>query len=109
MKISNNFNLIIQRLVSKGPVREGGRNPYVDWTMIITVSFVVSVLLFVNSFSLFQRVKNGDIQSKEPVVTVTANPFDVESLDNVINKFEAKVDMNNQIKKNYHSVADPSI
>ena len=109
MKISNNFSLIIQRLVSKGPVREGGRNPYVDWTMIIIVSFIVAVLLVINSFSLFQRVKNGDIQSKEPVVTVTTNTFDVEGLDNIIGKFGAKADMNIQIKKSYHSVADPSI
>lgn len=80
-----------------------------DWTMIILVSFVVAILLIVNSVLLFQRVKNGDIQSKEPTATITANPFDVATLDNIIAKFGAKVDMNAQIKKNYHSVADPSI
>lgn len=80
-----------------------------DWTMIILVSFVVAILLIVNSALLFQRVKNGDIQSKEPVVTITTNQFDVEGLDNIISKFGAKADMNIQIKKSYHSVADPSI
>ncbi len=109
MKIHNKFSLIIQRILSKGPVREGGRNPYVDWTMIIIVSFIVAILLVINSASLFQRVKSGNIQSKEPTATITVNPFDVATLDNIIAKFVAKADMNEQIKKSYHSVADPSI
>jgi hypothetical protein len=109
MKISNNFGSLIQKLASKGPVREGGRNPYVDWGMIIIVSLIVIVLLFTNSLFLFQRVKNGDIQSKEPSATAPTNSFDVVGLDNVINKFEAKADANDKIKTNYQSVPDPSI
>lgn len=109
MKIFRKISLRIQQVFTEGPVREGGRNPFVDWSMILMASIVVAVILVSNGVYLFKRVTSGDIQSKTLPVQKNIEILDVESLDYVIGKFNTKADLSNNVKKGYQSVPDPSI
>ena len=96
-------------MFTKYPVKEGGRNPYVDWMMILIVSSIVALLLIANSIYLYKSVTNGDIQSKEISTATTTEIFDVKGLDAVTSKFKEKKDFNLKIKDGFKTVADPAI
>lgn len=109
MKIFSNLILDIRKLFTKGPIKEGGRNPYVDWAMIIIVSSIVLLILIVNGVRLFKLINSGDIQGQKLSVATSTEVFDVKNLDYIIEKFNVKAGLFNNTKKSYRSIVDPSI
>lgn len=108
MKIFSNLSFKVKSIFTKGPVREGGRNPYVDWTMILIVSSIITLTLLINGFYLFKRITNGDIQSKDQISQKKIASFDVSGLDSIILKFEEKENLSNVVKKGFQFTIDPS-
>ena len=109
MKIFSGINFKIQKIFSTGPVREGGRNPYVDWMVILILCVVITISLVVNSVYLYNRVSSGLIQGTKIADSSTNATFDVSGLDYIIEKFNSKSDKFVNTKKGYQAVADPSL
>ncbi len=104
-----NLYFRIQKLLSIGHIREGGRNPYVDWMAILIASTLVSLAMISGSIYLYNKVINGEILSKEKVIDRKLVTFDTKSLNYFIEKFNAKAEITDSTKREYKGKADPSI
>ncbi|MGK3946211.1 hypothetical protein ABK046_48655, partial [Streptomyces caeruleatus] len=56
-------------------MHEIGRNPFVDWVLILFVSSVLAILLTLGGINLYSRVASGTIQSPEAVDDSTVKVF----------------------------------
>ena len=109
MKILNKLMSGIQKIIMKGPIREGGRNAHVDWIVILFLSIVLTIILVINGIYLLKRINEGDIKGSGLRVATTTEVFDAKSLDYIIEKFKIKEATYITIKRSYQTVSDPSI
>ena len=97
------------KIFNKTLFKEGGRNPYVDWTMILTVGLISAVILIYDGITLYQRVVSGDIQSPEINNTSNIKKFSQKDFDLIVKTYQSKVDFSTQVKKGYIAYPDPSL
>jgi hypothetical protein len=109
MKLFNDIMLILRKIVMKGPVKEGGRNPYVDWVAILLISLVLTILLVLNGVNLFFRINTIEVKTDKPSTGVVADIFDEKVLEEVINNFENRASLSDNARKSYKTLPDPSI
>jgi hypothetical protein len=109
MKLANNILLKIQRIIMKGPIREGGRNAYVDWIIILFLSIILTVILIINGIYLFSRINNGEIKGEGLKIATTTEVIDIKGMDYIIEKINTKEALLNTAKKSFQTVLDPSI
>lgn len=107
-KIKRKF-IRVPHLSLKEAIREGGRNPFVDWIMIIIVSGFIGIVLVVIGISLYSRVTSGSIVSTDIITETKANSFDKKDLTSVIERFELKNNVQNQIKKGNNGFVAPTL
>lgn len=100
--IKNNKRII-------GLIGEGSRNPFVDWGMIIIVSFILSILMIANGIYVYRNVSNDNDYIGNISTSAYDNVLDTKVLDQVINNFDRKVERFNEVKKGFQSIADPSL
>lgn len=98
----------IEKILSLGPIREGGRNPYVDWVVILFLSIAVILAFIFADFYLFKKVTSGKIQSTESLSKSEISDFDDEGLEYIIKKFELKAETLDKVTKSYRGFSDPS-
>lgn len=101
--------LRVPHLSFSNAIREAGRNPFVDWIIILIVSIVLTIIFILVSLQLYRSVISGDIKSTDAVVVPTIKTFDREELSSVINRFNSKEATSVQVKKGYVGPADPSL
>lgn len=89
-------------------MHEIGRNPFVDWILILFISCVIAILLVLGGISLYGRVVSGDIQSPDVTNSSTIKVFNVNDLSDIIGRFDAKKDLELQARRGYSGPSDPS-
>jgi hypothetical protein len=104
-----NLYFKIQKLLTVGHIREGGRNPFVDWMAILIVSTLVSIAMISGGIYLYNQVVNGEISSKEKASERKLVTFDTKNLNYFIEKFNTKLEISDSVKREYKGKADPSI
>ncbi len=90
-------------------MKEMGRNSYVDWIVIIFLSFIVAIVLIAGSMYLYFAVTKGNIRFttvSDP--EATAASFDERKLVEVISTFDQKNAVTEQAKRAFTGITDPS-
>lgn len=90
-------------------LKEMGRNSYVDWIVIIFLSFIVTAILIAGSTYLYFAVTKGNIRFttvSDP--EATASSFDERKLMEVISAFDQKNAVADQAKRAFTGISDPS-
>ena len=88
--------------------KEIGRNTYVDWILIIVLSFIVAVILALGSVSLYSSVTKGNIKGANVKVAESPDIFSTTDLSNLIRTFDQKAAKTTEAEKGYVGGADPS-
>ncbi len=89
--------------------REIGKNPYIDWIIVIFLCLVVAIILATWGFSLYNAVTKGDIQGTPNKGSDITKTFDTKAITSVINKFSDKEEASGKAKVGYDGPVDPSI
>ncbi len=90
-------------------LKEMGRNSYVDWIVIIFLSFTVAVVLVGGSSYLYFAVTRGNIRfTTTPDPEAAASSFDERKLVEVISTFDQKNAVTEQAKRAFTGITDPS-
>lgn len=86
-----------------------GRDPYMDWSLSIGISFVVCiVLLFVG----YLKFKDFDLKIeniKKSSGSIETGSVNTKLLNDIFNKFDNKNIISEQFSKTYLGQLDPSI
>ncbi|MFA6601443.1 MAG: hypothetical protein WCT02_01085 [Candidatus Paceibacterota bacterium] len=86
-----------------------GRDSYLDWALIVAVSFLVTVALVIVGAVTFTNVGVRSQAKPTAVKTNAAASIDTVLLDKVLNSYDSRAASYTQTLKNYISPADPSI
>jgi hypothetical protein len=65
--------------------KEIARNPQIDWLIILLISVLVACSLVFMSYSLYNAVAGGTIQSTEPSRSTAFTKLDEKSISTVLN------------------------
>jgi len=88
--------------------KEIGKNPYIDWTLIGFITFVITIILVAWGFSLYNAVTKGDIQGT-PNKSNISKTFDAKTIENTVKYFVQREDLSNKAKDGYSGLPDPSL
>lgn len=102
----NPFNL--KRILSSRAIREGGRNPYIDWVVIIFISAVIFASLVISGISLYDMVRSGEIKAIGEASNTKLKTFNQKDLKFIIEKYNIKNENTTIIKTNFKTVPDPA-
>ena len=86
-----------------------GRDPYIDWILIVSISFVTVLTLV--SLSLFRYLSFDDRLKREvsSAKMKTATDIDTKSLDIVLKKLDNRANVREELLRSYSGPGDPSI
>lgn len=90
-------------------LREIGRNPFVDWMIILLISATVAVLMTLGGINLYIRVASGDIRSSDAANSSSVKIFNKKDLTETISQFDMKKTLELQVKRGYSGPSDPAI
>jgi hypothetical protein len=97
-----------KRILSVRAIREGGRNPYVDWVVILFISVFVCISLIFGGLSLYEKVRNGEIEAIGTSSSTKMKTFNQKDLKYIIDMYNTKAENINLIKTGFKTVPDPS-
>lgn len=89
-------------------MKEVGRNSYIDWLMIISITVIVIVVLAIGSTYLYFAVTQGRIQYTVSTSSGDAISFDSKVLAETIKIFDAKASKSEQATRGFSGITDPS-
>ena len=89
-------------------IKEIGRNPQIDWIIILSLSVIVIIILAIGGINLYNAVTSGNIQGT-PAVSPDLQRFDDRSVSSVTELFSQREDISKKAKAGYSGVGDPSI
>ena len=107
--IFNKKHLHIPNLSIINSIREVGRNPFVDWAIVLIISVLLTIFLFIVSFFLYREIMSGNIKSTDTITTSTVEKFNQKDLSSMIERFDAKNEISTQAKRGYSGPSDPSL
>ena len=87
-------------------IKEIGRNPHLDWLLILVISFAVFVALAIGGYNLYNAVTSGDIQGNGS--TATGARLNEKAITSVISQFETREEVSGSVRNGYAGVSDPS-
>jgi hypothetical protein len=90
------------------PLKEIGRNPYIDWIIILGVSVMVFLSLAFVSFSLYNAVMHGELVD----TSKSGSPFvkpDERIIASVLDRFDEREAMSSKAKEGYVGAPDPAL
>jgi hypothetical protein len=89
--------------------KEIGRNPHLDWIIIMFLSLLIAVFLAIGGISLYNAVTKGEIQEVVTKPSDSAKNLDKKTLSSVIQRFVEKEEASMRARSGYDGPADPSI
>ena len=92
----------------KGEFRLIGRDPFVDWVLIIAVSVVLALLLVYIGVVIYFDTDRDVNKSIEKLPVNISDIADVKSLNVVIDNFENRQAERARLSKGYGDIGDPS-
>ena len=90
-------------------IGEIGKNPFVDWIVVLIVTVLVATVLIVGGAYLYWQVTTGVIQSSGDGSLSTPRRFDQKSLSAAIDRMEVKEAASAAAKRGYSGPSDPSL
>jgi hypothetical protein len=90
-------------------VKEIGRNPNVDWLLILFFCTVIIIVLAFLDYSLYNAVTTGQIQGEADTAVAATPELDDAAITKVITRFGAKEEISKKAKAGYTGPVDPSI
>ncbi len=97
-----------KKILSITAIKEGGRNPYVDWVMILLISTTVLIILILGGVTLYEKVRNGEFEASNKASTTTKKVFNQKDLKYIIERYNTRAENINLIKSGFETVPDPS-
>jgi len=83
---------------------------YIGWTIIMAVSFIVTVVLMAYAGWLFYLINSDGIASPQASAAVEVKAgFDQKGLESLIASFGAKVQTTSALLRGYDGPTDPSL
>lgn len=104
MKNLFNFN----KILSVKAIKEGGRNPYVDWAIIIIICTLSSFAMIFYGVVLYKKVGNDKVTSIKVATDSKLKTFNQQDLQFIVDRFNAKSANTIKYKKSYKALEDPS-
>jgi hypothetical protein len=96
------------KLFNRFIFKEGGRNPQVDWSMVIIVFLIIVLVFIFNSIFLYQRVISGDIVEPGTENFTKNRTFNQKDFNSLLSDFSTKADTYSKVKSGYAKFSDPS-
>lgn len=97
----------VPHLSTQNAFREIGRNAFVDWLLILILSVIVGGAFVAGGVYLYWQITTGNFKVAD-VSELSASTFSKDDLTSLTNHFQAREDMNAQIKRGYRGPVDPS-
>jgi hypothetical protein len=97
-----------RKILSTTAIREGGRNPYVDWVVILFITVISFIALILGGISLYDKVRNGEIEAVGNANNSQMKTFNQKDLKYIIEKYNIKSENINTIKTGFSVIPDPS-
>ncbi len=97
-----------KKLLSSRAIREGGRNPYVDWGVTLFIGAVTLISLVLIDISLYEKVRSGEIKATGEAKSTKLKTFNQKDLKLIIEKYNIKSENTSSITEGYRTVPDPS-
>lgn len=94
------------KIFKTGIFKEGGKNPYIDWVMILTVSALVLLVLIYHGFVVYQKVQSVNLDSN--TINTNNKTFNKNNFDLVARDFQEKELRLTKNKSGYKTYTDPS-
>ena len=107
--LSKKSNIKIKDINAKGIIKSVGRNPHLDWFVILFISFVVMLILGVSATNLFFKIKRGDIKGEDIKTGANMKIVNKKDISSIISVFDSKEALTKEIKKGYEGMSDPSL
>ena len=89
-------------------IRRIGRDPFMDWPLIVVAWFLLSVVLAGSSVVKYLNI-NQEISTPAQITTSTIPTFDRELLNKVIHEFDSRASERADLIKIYNGPTDPSL
>ncbi|MES3031496.1 MAG: hypothetical protein V4697_03745 [Patescibacteria group bacterium] len=90
-------------------IKEIGKNPFVDWILILLVSLGISIFLITSGVRLYFKVVSGDIKgSSDEETGGTYRPFNQKALSSAIELVKIKESATSRARGGYSGPGDPS-
>jgi hypothetical protein len=90
-------------------LKEIGRDPQVDWILILIISIVVAVSLAFTGLSLYNAVTQGTIVTAEPKKSAAFAKLNEKSISTVLDLYSARKAASSKALAGYTGAPDPSI
>ncbi len=102
-------NITLSKVSPKKPFREIGRNAYVDWIVIIFISFITALVLGGAAVMLYFKITQGGLGDVSDTNVHASKTLKKNDLMGVINMYNKKVEKSDEAKKGYSETTDPSL
>lgn len=90
-------------------IKEIGRNPNVDWILILVICLLLIGSLGFIDFSLYNAVTSGSIQGAGTTAGTSFTKLNEKAVSSVIERFAEKEAVSTEARKSYSGFTDPSI
>ena len=84
------------------------RDPYIDWSIIFSISAVIAIILAFLGFLTFRNAMH-DLEADSSSTASTPVKFDAKTLSDLLLKFDARTAERAKLEKAYDGPGDPSI
>ncbi len=85
-----------------------GNNPYLDWFLILCISFVCTIGLIIYAYFVYSdtkiRLNNTNTQSLDSINVISQN-----DLFKISTQIKQKSDLRKDVLESYSKISDPSI
>ncbi len=89
--------------------KEIGRNPKVDWIIVLVSSFILAVIIALSSSHLYKIVTKDNINKVDESTIKTDKIYDSKALSKVLDNYSERAETWNKAKIEYTGFTDPSI
>lgn len=90
-------------------VKEIGREPHIDWIVILVVSIIIALGLAFTGFYLYNAVESGNIKGDETKRPASFTKLNEEAIATVLDRFEKREEVSEKARKGYTGPTDPSL
>lgn len=88
--------------------KEIGRNPNIDWIIVLAASLIIVLSLGYSGYTLYNAVTNGSIQGNGEQAASSFTKPNEKTISSAIEKFDDKADATKKAKAGYSGFPDPS-
>lgn len=86
-----------------------GRDPLLDWGILVSIAMIISAWFIVSGFLAFRSVEDSLSATSVPTNSGHAATFDTGMLKVTLGAFDSRTSLHNGILRSYTGVDDPSL